>query len=267
MTSTLSEAVQVVAPTLSISDRQVLQALLFSPHQAASAGQLKTILGLSAVVQVNAAMGRVGRKLYETLGAHPDGLPSGEFEWWHVVASGEAIKDRGFVWQLREQVVAGLLSCGYSASGDMLANEVVDSDNLTEGAIRRITVNAYERNPVARTRCIEAHGADCSVCSFNFGAAYGASASGFIHVHHIKPLATIGEQYEVNPVEDLRPVCPNCHAVIHMTNPPRSIQEIKALLFANEPPNPSIDRTNNGGPGLLASGEQVPPLFASHLKR
>jgi 5-methylcytosine-specific restriction enzyme A len=243
MSSTLVEAVKVVALQLSIADRQVLQALLFAPHQAASAGQLKTILGLSAVVQVNAAMGRVGRKLYETLGAHPDGLPSDEFEWWHVVASGEATKDRGFVWKLREQVVSGLLSCGYSASGDMLADEVINSDKLTEGAVRQITVNAYERNPVARTRCIEAHGVGCYVCGFNFGAAYGASASGFIHVHHIKPLATIAEQYEVNPVEDLRPVCPNCHAVIHMTNPPRSIEEVRALLFASETPNPSFQRT------------------------
>ena len=32
-------------------------------------------------------------------------------------------------------------------------------------------------------------------------------------------------------------------------------------------PNPSIKRTNNGGPCLLASATAVPPLFAAYLKR
>lgn len=230
MSSPLCEAVRAVAPRLSATEIQVLQALLYARNQEASASQLKAILGLAAVVQVNGAMGRVGRKVYETLGSHPNGLPLGDFEWWHVVATGEATKERGFVWRLREEVVAALLACGYSISGNSLADEVVDSRYLVEGATRTVTVNAYERNPVARARCIEAYGSSCSVCGFDFGATYGAAASGFIHVHHLKPLATIGAQYEVHPVEDLRPVCPNCHAVIHMTDPPRSIEEVQALL-------------------------------------
>jgi hypothetical protein len=32
-------------------------------------------------------------------------------------------------------------------------------------------------------------------------------------------------------------------------------------------PNPSIERTSNGGPRLLAFAKAVPPLLASHLKR
>ena len=59
---------------------------------------------------------------------------------------------------------------------------------------------------------------------------YGDSAVGFIHVHHLKPLAEIGAEYEVDPIEDLRPICPNCHAVIHMTNPPRTIEAVQILL-------------------------------------
>jgi len=33
------------------------------------------------------------------------------------------------------------------------------------------------------------------------------------------------------------------------------------------PPNPSINRTRNGGPRLLASGASVAPLRAGYLKR
>ncbi|MBE2241535.1 MAG: HNH endonuclease [Burkholderiaceae bacterium] len=120
-----------------------------------------------------------------------------------------------------------------------MPNEVSHAGQLVEGAVRQVSVNAYERNPVARARCIEAHGAVCVVCNFDFGAVYGPSASGFIHVHHIKALASIGTQYEVDPIEDLRPVCPNCHAVIHMATPARSIEEVKAMLSASVgAPNP-----------------------------
>lgn len=234
MSSALIDAVKTVVPALTPAHRHVLEALLFAPNHSASAGQLRTLLGLAAVVQVNGAIGRIGRKVQEVLGSHPDGLAQGEYQWWHVIATGHSTKDRGFVWQLREEVVAGLLACGFSASGDAMPNEVASTETFGEGAIRRVMVNAYERNPVARVRCIEAHGTVCVVCHFDFSAIYGASAAGFIHVHHIRALSSIRAQYEVDPVEDLRPVCPNCHAVIHMANPPRSIEQVKAMLSANE---------------------------------
>lgn len=248
MPKTFVEAIQSVVPSLVPVHRQVLEALLFAPGHAASAGQLRTLLNLSAVVQVNAAMGQIGRKVQAAFGAHPEGLAAGEYEWWHVVATGEHSKNRGFVWQLREKVVVGLQACGFKASGDSLPNEVADAEQLVEGAVRQVIVNAYERNPVARARCIAAHGAVCAVCGFDFSLTYGASASGFIHVHHIRPLASIGVQYEVNPIEDLRPVCPNCHVVIHMANPPNSIGEVKAMLASSaETPNPALQPTTFGG--------------------
>jgi predicted HNH restriction endonuclease len=68
------------------------------------------------------------------------------------------------------------------------------------------------------------------MCNFNFGRFFGETAEGFIHVHHLKPLAEIGEEYEVDPIEDLRPVCPNCHAMIHLGGVTRSIKDVKAML-------------------------------------
>lgn len=209
MSTNLFEAVQLVVPMLAVSQRRVLEALLFAPHYSASAGQLRTILGLAAVVQVNGAIGQVGKKVHAVMGAHPEGLAEGEYEWWHVLATGEHTRERGFVWTLRQEVVRGLTACGLSATGQPMPNEVAEPEKLIEGAVRQVTVNAYERNPVARARCIEAHGTACSVCMFDFGATYGGSAAGYIHIHHLRALASIGEQYEVNPVEDLRPVCPN----------------------------------------------------------
>lgn len=111
-----------------------------------------------------------------------------------------------------------------------LAEEIVDPAGLVEGAGCSITVNAHERNPTARRHCIEHYGTCCSICRFNFGAVYGEVAEGFIHVHHLQSLSEIGRQYTVDPVQDLRPVCPNCHAVLHRRDPPYSIEEVRTLL-------------------------------------
>jgi hypothetical protein len=65
---------------------------------------------------------------------------------------------------------------------------------LFEGARLVVQVSAFERNPIARQKCIAHYGTSCSVCGFNFGATYGSSAETYIHAHHLKPLASIGEE-------------------------------------------------------------------------
>lgn len=117
-----------------------------------------------------------------------------------------------------------------TAADFVLPEEIIAPTRLTEGAVCRITVNAYERNNKARDKCIEQHGSACCVCGFNFGVMYGEVANGYIHVHHVTPLSEIGKEYEVDPAADLRPVCPNCHAVIHMRGKCRTIEEVKNLL-------------------------------------
>ena len=98
---------------------------------------------------------------------------------------------------------------------------------LSEGKPKTITVTTYDRNPHARQQCIAHHGTSCVICGFNFEAKYGAIGRGFIHVHHLRSVAEIGQEYEISPVEDLRPVCANCHAMLHKKRPAYSIEEIK----------------------------------------
>ena len=59
---------------------------------------------------------------------------------------------------------------------------------------------------------------------------YGEVAEGLIHVHHLRSLSEVGEEYIVDPIADLRPVCPNCHAVLHTRTPPFSIEEVVTFL-------------------------------------
>jgi len=113
--------------------------------------------------------------------------------------------------------------------------EPEEAETFREGAKRTIIVDVYERDATARRRCIDHYGDECFFCKFSFVAAYGEIAEGFIHVHHLRPLAEIGEEYEVDPVKDLRPVCPNCHAVLHLHKPALSIEEMQALMADDKP--------------------------------
>lgn len=128
-------------------------------------------------------------------------------------------------------------------------DEVDETTVFREGAVCKVSVNAYERNPQARQRCIAHYGTSCFACGFNFGQAFGELGEGFIHVHHLRPISEIAEEYEIDFINDLRPVCPNCHAMIHRRSPPLSIEEIQALLNYSQvkpPPNDS-DATSSTG--------------------
>jgi predicted HNH restriction endonuclease len=115
-------------------------------------------------------------------------------------------------------------------SDHLSAEEVEAGTEYLEGALRQVTVNAYERNPEAREACLRRYGRSCVICGFNFLRTYGAEAADYIQVHHIKPIARAGGAYALNPIKDLRPVCPNCHAVIHRRDPPFEIAEVKRML-------------------------------------
>ncbi|UXH46436.1 HNH endonuclease [Rossellomorea vietnamensis] len=77
-----------------------------------------------------------------------------------------------------------------------------------------INVNVYERNPHGRKKCMEYYGVECQICELNLEDMYGEVGRDFIHVHHIVPLHEIQKDYKVDPIKDLIPVCPNCHAML-----------------------------------------------------
>ncbi len=101
---------------------------------------------------------------------------------------------------------------------------------FSEGAPSQIEANRYERNSAARKLCLKHHGYSCQVCGITLSKVYGAIADNFIHVHHIIPLASIRASYTVDPILHLRPVCPNCHSILHRRQPTFSIQELSILM-------------------------------------
>jgi len=109
-------------------------------------------------------------------------------------------------------------------------NELDPRNRYFEGARKQVWVNAFERDAGARLACLAHYGHNCVVCQFNFEHKFGELGKEFIHVHHLKPLALTDGEYELNPIDDLRPVCPNCHAMLHRGRSVLGIDDLRALL-------------------------------------
>jgi hypothetical protein len=112
--------------------------------------------------------------------------------------------------------------------------EVEQSATFSEGSVEKVLVNRYERDSRAKEECKRHYGTICVLCGFDFVAKYGELMEGFIHVHHIKQLARLGANYRVDPIRDLRPVCPNCHAVLHSREPCYSLDQVFGFLRSQQ---------------------------------
>lgn len=140
-----------------------------------------------------------------------------------------------------ELITAELLAIGddfyavFDEPDDEIAEQLPASaqETFPEGGKRIVTINAYERSGIARRACILEHGLTCKACEFNFGEIYGTLGEGFIHVHHLNLVSAQGGEYHLYPIQDLIPLCPNCHAMVHRKNPPMAIDELRELIAAN----------------------------------
>lgn len=78
-----------------------------------------------------------------------------------------------------------------------------------------------------KKECLDYYGAVCDLCGFDFGYTYGIQFEGLIKVHNLKPEAPLEE---VNPQEDLIPICHNCEAVIQAHTPHYTVEEVKTFI-------------------------------------
>jgi len=175
----------------------------------------------------------------------------GRAKWWYLVHSGKQYDSKAIIGAAigfqtgralttddfsggEASVVRKLHSLGFRvlrremSEKTALPEEVPET--FPEGMRVTVTVNRAERSLAARLGCIEIHGTNCVVCGMDFEHRYGSDFAGLIHVHHLKPLGIVRQAAEVNPREELRPVCPNCHAAIHYGGMNRAIEEVQESL-------------------------------------
>jgi hypothetical protein len=97
-----------------------------------------------------------------------------------------------------------------------------------EASVREVAMTVKERNPRARRDCLEHFGFVCRACSEDLRAVYSGLDIGIVHVHHLDPMADAAGERDVRG-KDLRPVCPNCHAVIHSRTPPMTVNMVRGM--------------------------------------
>jgi len=137
-------------------------------------------------------------------------------------------------WILKSELVQALEEIKWVKPNiSYFPEEISKNEQYYEGASSKILVNKFERNSVARNKCLEKYGYICKICGIDLCNTYGSIAKNFIHVHHLKLLSEIKDKYEVDPINDLIPVCPNCHAIIHLSSPPYTEDEMKKIISLN----------------------------------
>jgi predicted HNH restriction endonuclease len=207
-------------------ERGILAVHYQAPSRTLTAGQAAEALGYDHHAPVNAAYGRLARKVGKALSWRPE-----EWEVQVGIVATLTKSGRHWQWHLRPEVATALENLGWvDPSTTSLPEETDDTGIYPEGARKRITVNAYERNSSARRKCVEHHGYACMVCGIRLSCMYGEIGKRYIHIHHLLPMSELEGEYGVDPVKDLRPVCPNCHAMIHRQHPPFTIEEMRRRL-------------------------------------
>ncbi|WP_167540361.1 HNH endonuclease [Rhizobium mesoamericanum] len=119
----------------------------------------------------------------------------------------------------------------------------VDEDGA-RGAIREFAEGErarregafFKRNPTLRAAAIEAHGLRCVACSVSFQETYGPLGEGYIEIHHLNPLAERRDFLNAEPtntkVEDVAPLCANCHRMVHRRRPALSLDELRDAIYS-----------------------------------
>jgi 5-methylcytosine-specific restriction enzyme A len=219
--------------------RKILQAHYSAPHHDVTAGELSALMGWPGSYTANLHYGSLGALFAEFLGTCPVVYEGSDTPM--SVAYLVKFWNDGHLWHwtMRRGLQQALIELGLvtATPNPSDANEIDGhlpgaAEVYLEGARTTVTVNAYERNSTARRKCIEAHGSICKVCNVDQTSVYGPTAAGRIHVHHLRPLSTLDGTYQVDPIHDLLPVCPNCHAMLHSRNPPLSVTELQGLMHA-----------------------------------
>lgn len=164
---------------------------------------------------------------------------------WRITEHGRSFLERNI------ENIDALISArlNYSEALDTIIKEsdqgrnihVIDENLvINEGSRQNRSSSSYERSDRLRRAAIEHYRNEdghirCCICGFDFLETYGGRGRDFIIIHHEKPLyETEGVErtaFLEQAVQDVKPVCPNCHSMIHRNmNETLSIEEMRELI-------------------------------------
>lgn len=86
------------------------------------------------------------------------------------------------------------------------------------------------RNPKLREEAKRKYGLNCYCCGFKFEDFYGPRAKGRAIVHHLETFRGDASKKRVSTVDDVRVAYANCHYVIHLTEDPLDVDDLKRMI-------------------------------------
>jgi 5-methylcytosine-specific restriction enzyme A len=210
--------------------REVLVAQFQCPRHEVSAGQLARLIGYQRYSKGNLSYGHAAHLVCVFLN-----IAKPSFGQWFWAISDAYHNGKVWIWIMRPNLVEAIKQLGWAREQQYQTffaspDEQATLEEFAEGRVQLVAVNVFERSAKARSACLRHYGCVCAACGFNFENFYGELGREFIHVHHIKPLAEIGEEYTVDPIKDMRPVCPNCHAMLHRKTPALTVDQLKKII-------------------------------------
>ena len=119
---------------------------------------------------------------------------------------------------------------------DLCTLSSTNSENdlrTTEGLMKENLYLRRQRNRSLRDQCAKRDNFTCQVCGLNFMKVYGDRGSGFIEIHHLKPISSYESEHEIK-LDELIALCSNCHSMIHYGGELLDVEELKRRYQFNK---------------------------------
>ncbi|MEQ1904606.1 MAG: HNH endonuclease [Pirellulaceae bacterium] len=211
---------------------KVLRSQFKSPYRAITSQKVCEIAKYPGIGPSNLLYGNLGKKLAKQLGIDSLSGNKKKPKWWGIMSTGDSSK-KNFTWVMREELAEALIELKLvdpkTDGGAKLPDVDIDETNfeVAEGKKHLLMHIRRERNRrliALKKKLVRDH--RCEICKFDFFDSYGID---YCEVHHLTPLGNLQDETKTK-LEDLAIVCANCHRIIHSTNPPYTIKQMKAKV-------------------------------------
>lgn len=157
----------------------------------------------------------------------PDGEPWSHqvpVEWMTDFPEVDILLGRSQQLTVEKLITNDLYSLEFSIKSTVKVNQ---NKEAIEGEIYKAEANFRSRNRAL----IQAKKANsdfrCEACGFCFEEVYGNIAQEYIIAHHLRPISS---GVAKTTLDDIALLCANCHAVIHLNDPPLKLEELRKLI-------------------------------------
>lgn len=220
-----------IGDKLTFRQRQALVFQFSLPARAMTSQQLRDFHTYPRIAASNALYGKLGRLMANVIGFELDTKMSGRNSCWRSLSTGAYVGEH-FAWFMRPQLAEALVRLGIVDQYVDGAEELPDPDlpkevRATEGRLLLRSHLARERNQsLVAAKRNTASSLDCEICGFSALETYGEA---YCEVHHLIPLAQMDGRTPTR-LEDLAILCANCHRIIHRSNPPLTLNQLRSRL-------------------------------------